>query len=170
MTWTLKAISGTFDGEEVRVDQDKLLGRDPNSVDVVLQGGRISRRHAKLFLRDDQLWVKDLNSANGTFVNGGRVEGEQQLHIDDVLQLDVIHFVVASDSAVVDIAAPAPAPAPTAAPVIPSPAPSPVAAPLVESTPDTKVDADAEGTPVRLIAAIIVAIILAILAVVYATN
>ena len=92
MTWKIKAVAGPFVGQEMTIDQDKIIGRDP-SVDIVLQGGHISRRHAELSIRDNQLWLKDLNSANGTFVNDLRIS-EQQLQQNDELQIDVVRFLV----------------------------------------------------------------------------
>ena len=92
MTWKIKAIAGPFVGQEILVDQDKIIGRDA-SVDVVLQGRHISRRHAALFLQDNQLWIKDLNSSNGTLVNGNRIS-EQPLHVNDEIQIDVVRFLV----------------------------------------------------------------------------
>lgn len=92
MTWKIKAVAGPFVGQEMTIDQDKIIGRDP-SVDIVLQGGHISRRHAELSIRDNQLWLKDLNSANGTFVNDLRIT-EQQLQQNDELQIDVVRFLV----------------------------------------------------------------------------
>lgn len=94
MTWKIKAIAGPFVGQEILIDNTKIIGRDP-SVDIVLQGGHISRRHAELSVQDDQLWIKDLNSSNGTFVNGQRVTDAQLKH-DDQLQFDVVHFLVLS--------------------------------------------------------------------------
>ncbi|MDR9779017.1 FHA domain-containing protein, partial [Rhizobium hidalgonense] len=88
MTWKIKAVAGPFVGQEITIDQNKIIGRDP-SVDIVLQGGHISRRHAELSIRDNQLWLKDLNSANGTFVNDHRI-AEQQLQQHDELQIDVV--------------------------------------------------------------------------------
>lgn len=92
MTWKIKAVAGPFVGQEITIDQNKIIGRDP-SVDIVLQGGHISRRHAELSIRDNQLWLKDLNSANGTFVNDHRI-AEQQLQQHDELQIDVVRFLV----------------------------------------------------------------------------
>jgi pSer/pThr/pTyr-binding forkhead associated (FHA) protein len=94
MSWKIKAIAGPFVGQEILIDDNKIIGRD-TSVDVVLQGGHISRRHAELSVRDDQLWIKDLNSSNGTYVNGERIT-EVQLKHHDQLQFDVVQFLVIS--------------------------------------------------------------------------
>jgi hypothetical protein len=49
-----------------------LVGRDP-SCDVVLADAQVSRRHARLFFRDGSWVIRDLDSTNGTTVNGVRV-------------------------------------------------------------------------------------------------
>src|SRR5262245_55379450 len=39
----------------------------------------VSKLHAELFLERDLLWVRDLQSMNGTYVNGRRIQGETLL-------------------------------------------------------------------------------------------
>lgn len=73
MTWKLQAITGEFTGQEINVDRDMLVGRHQDA-DLLLQAAEISRRHAALLLKDQALWVQDLNSSNGTFVNDMRIE------------------------------------------------------------------------------------------------
>jgi pSer/pThr/pTyr-binding forkhead associated (FHA) protein len=54
-------------------NQDQLLvGRDPGC-DVVLAEPTVSRRHAQLFFRAGSWTVQDLESTNGTLLNGKRV-------------------------------------------------------------------------------------------------
>lgn len=43
----------------------------------------ISHTHARIFRRGHFWFVEDLGSLNGTFVNGQRISGEQQLHLRD---------------------------------------------------------------------------------------
>jgi diguanylate cyclase (GGDEF)-like protein len=49
-----------------RVDDECVLGRA--GADLELHDARISRRHARVFREDDQWWVEDLGSTNGTSV------------------------------------------------------------------------------------------------------
>jgi sigma-B regulation protein RsbU (phosphoserine phosphatase) len=49
-----------------------VVGRTPPA-DVVLEGNTVSRRHCRLELKDGQIQLSDLNSTNGTFVNGERL-------------------------------------------------------------------------------------------------
>src|SRR4051794_14507900 len=46
--------------------------------DVVLEGERVSRHHARLALAEHGWFVSDLESMNGTFVNGERLRGESR--------------------------------------------------------------------------------------------
>ena len=56
--------------------------------DLVLSGDEFaSARHVRIELRGDGVWVQDLDSTNGTYVNGSRVAGAQRLGAGDVLRV-----------------------------------------------------------------------------------
>lgn len=93
MTWKLQAITGEFDGQEVAIERDMLIGRHQDA-DLVLQSAEISRRHAAFLLKDDALWVQDLKSSNGTFVNDIRIEHDKMLKEGDIVQFASIKFNV----------------------------------------------------------------------------
>ncbi|MFN4317815.1 FHA domain-containing protein [Acinetobacter parvus] len=95
MTWKLQAITGEFTGQEINVERDMLVGRHQDA-EILLQSTDISRKHAALLFRNDHIWVKDLKSTNGTFVNGERVEQEQEieLHDGDMLQFASFMFMI----------------------------------------------------------------------------
>ncbi len=63
-----------------------VLGRASTS-DLRLQHPSISRRHSQLTRRGDRLFLKDLGSQNGTYVNRNRLDGELELHPGDELAL-----------------------------------------------------------------------------------
>ena len=54
----------------------------------------VSKEHAEIFEHDGSLWVKDLQSTNGTYVNGQRVEDEAPLTEGDILQFATVVFRV----------------------------------------------------------------------------
>jgi Inner membrane component of T3SS, cytoplasmic domain len=63
------------------------LGRGGQN-DLVLDGDEFaSSRHARIEVRGDGVWVQDLDSTNGTYVNGSRVAGAQRLDAGDVLRV-----------------------------------------------------------------------------------
>jgi pSer/pThr/pTyr-binding forkhead associated (FHA) protein len=67
-----------------RAESDQLLvGRHPRC-DVVVADPSVSRRHAQLTFRDGVWVLQDLDSTNGTTLNGERV-GRTTLHSGDVV-------------------------------------------------------------------------------------
>jgi FHA domain-containing protein len=63
--------------------------------DLVLGGDEFaSARHALIEVRGDGVWVQDLESTNGTFVNGSRVAGAQRLDAGDVLRVGETDLLV----------------------------------------------------------------------------
>lgn len=74
--WTEKTLA-IGRGEADELDGGKLGLMDP----------RVSTAHAELVLDGDDVLVRDLGSSNGTWVNGARVEGEQQLESGDLIEL-----------------------------------------------------------------------------------
>jgi hypothetical protein len=54
-------------------DGELVVGRDPESCDVVFEHPTVSRRHAQLHHRDGNWVLQDLDSTNGTTINGKRV-------------------------------------------------------------------------------------------------
>jgi hypothetical protein len=54
-------------------DGELVVGRDPECCDVVFEHPTVSRRHAQLHHRDGNWVLQDLDSTNGTTINGKRV-------------------------------------------------------------------------------------------------
>ncbi len=90
--WQIKAMTGPLSGKTIAVDGSKIVGRD-SAADIVIAGGHISRRHAEFLLRDSQLWVRDLGSSNGTYVNHKKVD-ETALYLGDEIKFDAVIFRV----------------------------------------------------------------------------
>ena len=82
-------------GEEIRVDSIPLsVGRGGQN-DVTLEGDEFSSaQHARFEARRDGLWVEDLGSTNGTFVNGARVTTPRRLGKGDVVRVGQSDFRV----------------------------------------------------------------------------
>ena len=66
--------------------------RDP-ACDLTIDDNLLSRRHARLLLEEDCLKVIDLGSANGTFLNGEKIQ-EAVAHPGDELRFDQHCFIV----------------------------------------------------------------------------
>jgi pSer/pThr/pTyr-binding forkhead associated (FHA) protein len=63
------------------------IGRADDN-DVVLSGDEFaSGHHARIESQRDGVWVLDLGSTNGTFVNGARLDGRRLLREGDLVQI-----------------------------------------------------------------------------------
>src|SRR3954454_7267870 len=62
---------------------------------IRIKSSQVSRKHCELFEKKGLLLVKDLGSANGTYVNGKKVAGQQVLEPGDELMIGGIKLRVA---------------------------------------------------------------------------
>jgi diguanylate cyclase (GGDEF)-like protein len=78
-TGTLTVLQGADVGAILALTRDvNILGRDPE-IDVTVEDDSVSRRHARITLRDGHYEIEDLGSTNGTYVAGGLVSGRIRL-------------------------------------------------------------------------------------------
>jgi phosphoserine phosphatase RsbU/P len=83
----LQALNGGDAGRLHRLDRARaVLGRHPDC-DIVLDEGAVSRQHAQVSVAEDGVYVEDMGSRNGTFVNGEQVRGRRQLHDEDRVKI-----------------------------------------------------------------------------------
>ena len=74
-------------GAPLEVAGVSTVGRD-HDCSVRLDGDEFaSARHARIDPRPDGVWVEDLGSTNGTYVNGARITSQQLLQPGDVLRV-----------------------------------------------------------------------------------
>lgn len=71
-------------GESFSISEDKVtVGRSPES-GIFLDDVTVSRNHALLVRRDDGLYIDDLGSLNGTYVNRERIESRHLADGDEI--------------------------------------------------------------------------------------
>jgi hypothetical protein len=94
---TLELVSQAGGGSPIVMGDAPLqIGRSPTN-DVVLTDSTVSWHHAMLWMQQDRIWLRDLGSRNGTFVNDARVGNPQPLapgdevRVGDVKALRVPH-------------------------------------------------------------------------------
>ncbi len=68
---------------------DIKIGRG-NECDLTLDERQISRQHIRIFRDDNQFYVEDLNSKNGTWLNGNQMKGTRVLADGDEIHLALV--------------------------------------------------------------------------------
>jgi len=74
-------------GATIEVTSSTILGRDADSGIRLGRDEFASAQHARIEPRADGIWIDDLGSTNGTFVNGTRVKSAQALQPGDVVRI-----------------------------------------------------------------------------------
>jgi pSer/pThr/pTyr-binding forkhead associated (FHA) protein len=80
----------------LRADKDLTIGRDQSN-DLVLDNPAVSRNHARIYKTQWPFYIEDLNSANGTFLNGVKMEFPMPLNNNDIITISK-HEIVFNDS------------------------------------------------------------------------
>ena len=86
-------------GEQVPLDVVTEIGRDEKN-DLVLKSPSVSRLHARIINMNGVLEVTDLNSSNGTFINGRRVTGSDKAEHGDLISFESVEYRVEVEESV----------------------------------------------------------------------
>ena len=87
-SWTVAVEKGPKElrGVQNAVHGPVIVGRNPGA-DIVIGAGYVSGRHARFTLMGQNLFIEDLGSTNGTFVNGQRIFEPTALRNKDVVTI-----------------------------------------------------------------------------------
>ncbi len=95
----LIAQTGPLEGQRWKIRSEILLGRD-SDCDIVIPMRQVSRHHTKIYPSYDGAIVEDLDSKNGTYVNGRLVREPVRMVDGDELQISLAqHFIYLSSDA-----------------------------------------------------------------------
>ncbi|MFT5084301.1 MAG: pSer/pThr/pTyr-binding forkhead associated (FHA) protein [Lentisphaeria bacterium] len=90
--WSLKALNTGLADKNFPITDSKVIGRSKDC-DISLGVVHLSRQHARFTVTDRGLQIEDLNSSNGTFVNGKKVTNSV-IFAGDELSFDTLKFMV----------------------------------------------------------------------------
>ncbi len=84
--------------------QELVIGRDP-ACDIVLDNRLVSRHHARIYWQNGDFFIRDLDSKNGTHVNGHAIRHDKRLQNGDEVQVALcFKLAFASEDATTDLA------------------------------------------------------------------
>src|SRR5437899_2108972 len=90
----LKDLVGSDLNQSIAVTHFPAIVGRSSDCDHQISHPLISRRHCAFDLQDDEIWVRDMGSLNGTYLNGERLEEPQPLHDGDRLDLAFLPYDV----------------------------------------------------------------------------
>ena len=79
------------DGKVIVLTDQVIIGRD-RGCDVVFNNPDVSRRNTKVFLKNGFVFIEDLNSANGTALDGMRIYSQNRLRSGDEISIGSVKF------------------------------------------------------------------------------
>ncbi len=84
--WLVMTL-GPKRGTTILLDKSVMrIGRDPEN-EINIDHPQVSRHHARLIWQNNQVFLEDVGSSNGTFVNRERLASQQRLKNGDVIGL-----------------------------------------------------------------------------------
>ena len=86
----VRIIEGPGSGKNFEIEEAVILGRLPTN-DIPVEDAKASREHAKIYRQGDRFAIVDLNSSNGTTVNGKPVT-KQVLEHGDVIAIGLVEM------------------------------------------------------------------------------
>ena len=90
--WFLEAVADTNREWMVPVETNSfIVGRD-ESCGLKLTDKRISRRHFEIRRSGDHIWIRDLGSTNGTYVNHKKIKQAELLEPGDTISIGKFNF------------------------------------------------------------------------------
>ena len=71
-------------GERIHINKSVfLIGKDLNAMDYILGSESVSRNHATIYLEEDNCYISDNGSTNGTTIEGIRLQQGERAELDD---------------------------------------------------------------------------------------
>ena len=74
-------------GRSYELGQEVTVGRDTRCQVSLPEDSTVSQNHARIYRRDGRLWLEDLGSTNGTYLNSNAVSSPAVLHKGDRIQV-----------------------------------------------------------------------------------
>jgi pSer/pThr/pTyr-binding forkhead associated (FHA) protein len=99
MKFSLVVTQGSQQGKALPITKTEFsIGRDAKC-NLRPASQHVSKRHCVLRTKGEQVFIQDLGSTNGTFVNDEQIKGERELHDGDRLKIGPLDFVVKLETA-----------------------------------------------------------------------
>lgn len=80
-------------GSVVPISRELTIGRKEDNM-IVLSENYVSGHHARIYIRNGKYILEDLNSTNGTILNGQKLDDKSYLKVNDEIEIGTVMFKV----------------------------------------------------------------------------
>ncbi|WP_029523660.1 FHA domain-containing protein [Persephonella sp. KM09-Lau-8] len=84
-----KSIKLLINGKELTIKSGDTLGRQAVGSEIFKDFPTVSRKHAKISFENEEWFIEDLNSTNGTYVNGEKIKEKRKIKTGDKINLSM---------------------------------------------------------------------------------
>ena len=74
---------------ELRDNSKYTIGRQGTGADIEIDTIEVSRQHANIAIRKGKVYIEDLGSSNGTYINGKRIKAKQAIEISSIDEISI---------------------------------------------------------------------------------
>ncbi len=89
---SLQILNGSLRGRKYKIIEDTSLGRASDN-EIVFDEPTISSNHCEITIKEEEFRIKDLNSTNGTYLNGKKVKNVK-LKDNDIIKISNVEIKV----------------------------------------------------------------------------
>jgi len=83
---TIETVKGTFVAKQNCAEHECILGKSKDSISP-LHGWRVAKQHAHIYRESGELFIKDLATRHGTYVNGDKIDSHGPLSSLDIIEI-----------------------------------------------------------------------------------
>lgn len=95
----LHILNGSSKGRSFPLNADEFsIGRSPGN-DIQIEGVSVSRKHAQLIKKQDKYFIKDLNSKNGIYIDGNKMNPGERCEVTEgeLISIGLIAIAIIKD-------------------------------------------------------------------------
>ncbi|MBC8387737.1 MAG: FHA domain-containing protein [Actinobacteria bacterium] len=95
---SIQALAGSMHPSTYNMEKDIVfVGRSSNS-DIVINDKKASRNHARIIHNNGMYTIEDLNSRNGTRINGQKISGSRHLNPGNIVKIGNCEFSISANA------------------------------------------------------------------------
>ena len=94
MKWCLEAVTDSDKVWQVTIESVPFVIGRADDCNLKLIDNRISRHHSEIHISGELMWIRDLESTNGTFLNQNKIDQAQLLELNDTISIGKHQFKV----------------------------------------------------------------------------